>query len=173
MLFFDELPIAKRLRRQMRQGHYTVTFDRDFGKAMRRVGSGAKMGSFGGQVMKNVAGFDVSRMLTGSLGTLGIITEVSLKTLPRPVQELTLCLEMDEAAAIDAGNRWMAQALPLSATKEPGPSVRRPEVGWKPVSMRNTPVKSPKPKGSTPERPTLDWLRPFGAADTSEWLEKF
>jgi glycolate oxidase FAD binding subunit len=72
--------------------------------------------TFGGQVMKNVAGFDVSRLLAGSLGTLGLILDVSLKTLPRPVQEVTLRLEMNEAAAIVASNRWVAQALPLSAS---------------------------------------------------------
>lgn len=89
---------------------------RDFVLGARLLDGTGCVRSFGGQVMKNVAGFDVSRMLAGSLGTLGVITEVSLKTLPRPVHELTLCLEMDEAAAIAATNRWMAQALPLSAT---------------------------------------------------------
>ncbi|HTH94228.1 MAG TPA: glycolate oxidase subunit GlcE [Rhodocyclaceae bacterium] len=89
---------------------------RDFVLGARLLDGTGCLRTFGGQVMKNVAGFDVSRMLAGSLGTLGIITEVSLKTLPRPAQELTLCLEMDEAEAIAATNRWMAQALPLSAT---------------------------------------------------------
>jgi glycolate oxidase FAD binding subunit len=49
-------------------------------------GCGQRLG-FGGRVMKNVAGYDVSRLLAGSLGTLGLILEVSLKVLPRPPAE--------------------------------------------------------------------------------------
>lgn len=71
---------------------------------------------FGGQVMKNVAGYDVSRLLTGSFGTLGLIAEVSLKVLPVPEEERTLRFEMDEARAVDSINRWAAQPLPLSAS---------------------------------------------------------
>lgn len=71
---------------------------------------------FGGQVMKNVAGYDVSRLVTGSLGTLGLILEVSLKVLPRPAAEVTLQLEMDADAALVAMNRWAGEPLPISAT---------------------------------------------------------
>jgi glycolate oxidase FAD binding subunit len=69
---------------------------------------------FGGQVMKNVAGFDVSRLLCGSLGILGVITEVSLKVLPRPRSEETLRFEMPAQQAVEAFNRWAGQPLPLS-----------------------------------------------------------
>jgi len=69
---------------------------------------------FGGQVMKNVAGFDVSRLLCGSLGILGVITEVSLKVLPRPRAEETLRFEMPSRQAVEAFNRWSGQPLPLS-----------------------------------------------------------
>jgi len=72
--------------------------------------------SFGGQVMKNVAGYDVSRLLAGSLGVLGIICEVSLKVLPRQVATATLRFEMDEAQALAQLNRWGGQPLPLSAS---------------------------------------------------------
>jgi glycolate oxidase FAD binding subunit len=71
---------------------------------------------FGGQVMKNVAGFDMSRLLCGSLGILGLITEVSIKVLPKPRAETTLRFEMDTSRAIDQFNRWSAQPLPISAT---------------------------------------------------------
>jgi glycolate oxidase FAD binding subunit len=71
---------------------------------------------FGGQVMKNVAGFDVSRLLAGSLGTLGVILELSLKVLPVPVAEATLRFEYTAADAIIAMNEWAGQPLPLSAT---------------------------------------------------------
>jgi glycolate oxidase FAD binding subunit len=66
--------------------------------------------------MKNVAGFDVSRLLCGSLGILGLITQVSLKVLPRPADETTLSFEEDAAAALDRFNRLRAQPLPISAT---------------------------------------------------------
>lgn len=71
---------------------------------------------FGGEVMKNVAGYDVSRLLVGSLGILGMIAEVSLKVLPRPRADQTLCLAMDEAEAIRRCNQWGGMPLPLAAT---------------------------------------------------------
>ena len=70
---------------------------------------------FGGQVMKNVAGYDLSRTLTGSLGTLAILLDIHLKVLPRPATELTLRQACSEAEAIERINRWSAQPLPLSA----------------------------------------------------------
>ncbi len=71
---------------------------------------------FGGQVMKNVAGYDVSRLMAGSLGTLGVLLEVSLKILPLPASETTLLLKCGEAEAISLMNRWAAQPLPITAT---------------------------------------------------------
>jgi len=71
---------------------------------------------FGGQVMKNVAGFDVSRLLCGSLGVLGLIAEVSIKVLPRPRAEASLRFECDAAQALQRFNVWSAQPLPVSAT---------------------------------------------------------
>ncbi|MBA5608755.1 glycolate oxidase subunit GlcE [Duganella sp. FT3S] len=78
-------------------------------------GHGEALG-FGGQVMKNVAGYDVSRLLAGSLGTLGLILEVSLKVLPRPVAETTVRLQMKQQQALDNLNRWGGKPLPLSAS---------------------------------------------------------
>src|SRR5690606_9572282 len=71
---------------------------------------------FGGQVIKNVAGYDVSRLLAGSLGTLGILLEVSLRVAPQPLASATRCYEMSAAQAIDQVNRWLAQALPVHAS---------------------------------------------------------
>ncbi|TMS56501.1 glycolate oxidase subunit GlcE [Imbroritus primus] len=71
---------------------------------------------FGGQVMKNVAGYDVSRLLAGSLGTLGLVLEVSMKVLPLPVAHQTLRFELDEAQALLQVNRWGGQPLPITAT---------------------------------------------------------
>lgn len=72
--------------------------------------------SFGGRVMKNVAGFDVSRLMTGAMGTLGVITEVSLKCLPLPRSEATRVFEMSADESIRRVNEWGGQPLPLSAT---------------------------------------------------------
>jgi glycolate oxidase FAD binding subunit len=71
---------------------------------------------FGGQVMKNVAGYDVSRLLAGSLGTLGLILEVSLKVLPVPVSEASLRFDMSEIEALTRMNEWAGQPLPISAS---------------------------------------------------------
>ena len=71
---------------------------------------------FGGQVMKNVAGYDVSRLLAGSLGTLGLILEVSLKVLPLPLREATLRFDMNEIDALRRLNEWGGQPLPISAS---------------------------------------------------------
>ena len=72
--------------------------------------------SFGGQVMKNVAGYDVSRLLAGSMGVLGVICEVSLKVLPLPPATLTLRFELDQTQALGQVNRWGGQPVPLSAS---------------------------------------------------------
>jgi glycolate oxidase FAD binding subunit len=66
--------------------------------------------------MKNVAGYDVSRLAAGSLGTLGLIAEVSLKLAPMPPAETTLALEAPQARALELMNRWAGQPLPVSAT---------------------------------------------------------
>lgn len=89
---------------------------RDFVLGVRILdGKGSDL-NFGGQVMKNVAGYDVSRLMAGSLGTLGTLLEVSLKVLPLPPAELTLRLQMTEAEAIEKMNRWAGKPLPISAT---------------------------------------------------------
>jgi glycolate oxidase FAD binding subunit len=89
---------------------------RDFVLGIRMLDGRADVLSFGGQVMKNVAGYDVSRLLTGAMGTLGVLLDVSLKVLPRPVAEATVQFNMDEAQALAAMNRWAGQPLPLSAS---------------------------------------------------------
>ena len=71
---------------------------------------------FGGQVMKNVAGYDVSRLMAGSMGTLGLITEVSLKVLPMAVAEATLMFAMPQEPALDILQRWAGQPLPMNAS---------------------------------------------------------
>ena len=71
---------------------------------------------FGGTVMKNVAGYDVSRLMAGSMGTLGLITEVSLKVLPIAPAEATLKFECTQNEALNMLNTWGTQPLPLNAS---------------------------------------------------------
>lgn len=89
---------------------------RDFVLGTRIVNGKGEDLSFGGRVIKNVAGYDVSRLMAGALGTLGVLTEISFKVLPRPPAEATLAFELDEDSAIRQANRWAGQPLPLSAT---------------------------------------------------------
>ncbi|MCC7461147.1 MAG: glycolate oxidase subunit GlcE [Gammaproteobacteria bacterium] len=89
---------------------------RDAVLGVRLLDGEGRLLRFGGQVMKNVAGYDIARLMAGSLGTLGLIVEVSLKVLPLPVAEATLRLALPQAAAIEHMNRWAGQPLPLSAT---------------------------------------------------------
>lgn len=88
---------------------------RDFVLGVRLIDGLGNELRFGGRVMKNVAGYDVSRLMVGALGTLGVLTEISLKVLPAK-PEMTLQFEVDEASAIDALNRWTSQGLPLSGS---------------------------------------------------------
>lgn len=89
---------------------------RDFMLGVRILDGQGQDLSFGGRVIKNVAGYDVTRLMAGALGTLGVLVEMSFKVLPRPAAEATLRLEMNAAAAIERMNLWAGSPLPLSAT---------------------------------------------------------
>jgi len=89
---------------------------RDFVLGVTIMDARARVLRFGGTVMKNVAGYDVSRLVAGSMGTLGLILDASLKVLPLPVAETTLRFEMPEDKAIEALNRWAGRPLPISAS---------------------------------------------------------
>ena len=89
---------------------------RDYVLGATLVNGRAEVLSFGGQVMKNVAGYDVSRVLAGSLGTLGVIAEVSLKVLPVPPAEATLAFACSQADALRLLNEWGGRPLPLNAS---------------------------------------------------------
>lgn len=89
---------------------------RDHVLGLSLVNGRGELLTFGGQVMKNVAGYDVSRLMAGAMGTLGLIAEVSLKVLPRAPAEATLRFAMSQAQALQQLNAWGGQPLPLSAS---------------------------------------------------------
>jgi glycolate oxidase FAD binding subunit len=89
---------------------------RDHILGVQIVNGASEVLNFGGTVMKNVAGYDVSRLMAGSMGTLALITEVSLKVLPIPVADATLMCQIGQAAALKLMNQWRAQPLPINST---------------------------------------------------------
>lgn len=96
---------------------------RDYVLGVKLLDGQARELNFGGRVMKNVAGYDVSRMIAGSLGTLGLILEVSLKVLPKPAAEASLRLDLPEAKALETMNQWAGRPLPISATAWQGDAL--------------------------------------------------
>jgi glycolate oxidase FAD binding subunit len=93
--------------------------------------------TFGGQVMKNVAGYDVSRLMAGSWGTLGLITEVSLKVLPVAPAESTLMIAgLAQSPALDLLHRWGGQPLPLNASAWVRDPTAQPEADYLFVRLR-------------------------------------
>jgi glycolate oxidase FAD binding subunit len=89
---------------------------RDYVLGATLLNGRAEVLSFGGQVIKNVAGYDVSRLLVGSLGTLGVILEASIKVLPVAPATATVRFDLDEAAALAQLHAWGGQPLPVSAS---------------------------------------------------------
>ncbi|MCO5121013.1 MAG: glycolate oxidase subunit GlcE [Burkholderiaceae bacterium] len=89
---------------------------RDFVLGAALLDSRGELMRFGGQVMKNVAGYDVSRLLCGSYGVLGVIAEVSLKVLPVPAAQWSLRIRIGAEEALSALHHWACEPLPLSAS---------------------------------------------------------
>ncbi|AHV94635.1 FAD binding domain protein [Bordetella holmesii 70147] len=89
---------------------------RDYVLGVRLLDSQGHLLSFGGEVMKNVAGYDVSRLMSGSLGMFGALIDVSLKVVPKPVCELTVHGQSTQQDALALFARWRRLPLPVSAT---------------------------------------------------------
>ncbi|UCV20205.1 glycolate oxidase subunit GlcE [Ferribacterium limneticum] len=170
---------------------------RDFVLGVKLVDGTGQMLNFGGQVMKNVAGYDVSRVIAGSLGTLGVIAEVTLKVLPKPVAETTLVFACDAAEAIRRLNDWGGQPLPISASfwhdgqlwlrlsgaraaveaataKLGGSSTVTPEKHWNSIREQTHPAFAASPLWrlalpSTAPCPELDGLRAIEWGGALRW----
>ncbi|MDT8363190.1 MAG: glycolate oxidase subunit GlcE [Nitrosomonas sp.] len=89
---------------------------RDFVLGSKLLDGQGRVLVFGGQVMKNVAGYDVSRLMTGAMGTLGVLLEISLKVLPMPAMERTLSFAMTMEKALETMRYCATRPLPVSAT---------------------------------------------------------
>jgi glycolate oxidase FAD binding subunit len=89
---------------------------RDFLLGCKIINGKGDILSFGGEVMKNVAGYDVSRLMAGALGTLGVLLEVSLKVLPKAEEEKTQLLQCSPAEALEKIHGWSQTPLPISAS---------------------------------------------------------
>jgi glycolate oxidase FAD binding subunit len=87
---------------------------RDFVLGTKLIDGQGRPLSFGGKMIKNVAGYDVSRMLVGSKGSMAVVTQMSLKVIPL-IEEVTYYIEMPENEAILLMNKMAGTALPLSA----------------------------------------------------------
>ncbi|MEI6182195.1 MAG: glycolate oxidase subunit GlcE [Polynucleobacter sp.] len=97
-------------------GRISVGNFRDFVLGARILDGKGRDLSFGGQVMKNVAGYDVSRLMPGSMGTLALLLEASVKVLPKPAATATLRCQISQEKALRILNEWAGQPLPLSAS---------------------------------------------------------
>lgn len=93
---------------------------RDCVLGVRMINGRGEVLRFGGEVMKNVAGFDASRLMVGAMGTLGVLLDISMKVLPRPETEETLVFELAAPAAITQMTQWAGQPLPISAACHDG-----------------------------------------------------
>ncbi len=110
---------------------------RDFVLGARFINGLGEHLTFGGQVMKNVAGYDVSRLMAGSWGTLGLITEVSLKVLPvAPAEATLMCAGLPQKAALDLLHRWGGQPLPLNASAWVRDTIAQPVADYLFVRLR-------------------------------------
>lgn len=97
---------------------------RDYVLGVTMLNGRGELLTFGGQVMKNVAGYDVSRLMAGSMGVLGLLCEVSLKVLPLPAGQATIEFDLSEPQALAWFNAHRAQPLPITASSWHGERLR-------------------------------------------------
>ncbi|MEW6163583.1 MAG: glycolate oxidase subunit GlcE [Pseudomonadota bacterium] len=152
---------------------------RDYVLGVKLLDGAARELNFGGQVMKNVAGYDVSRLIAGSLGTLGLILEVTLKVLPVPVAGATLRFGMNQTEALDRLNRWAGQPLPIVAScwedgmltlrlagARAAVAAAERKLGGEKVSPGGTAPEEVSPGGTAIWNALRDQTLPFFAAGT-------
>ena len=152
---------------------YTYGSLRDFVLGTRLLDGHGRLLRCGGTVMKNVAGYDVSRVLAGSLGVLGLIVDVSIKVLPRPRAEATLQFECDEPTALDRLNDWGGEPLPLSASAWQDGCLRLrlsgSEAGVRSAVLRLGGERLPEAVAQASWQDVREQSLPFFAGNTPLW----
>lgn len=126
---------------------------RDYVLGSKIINGKGEILSFGGEVMKNVAGYDASRLMCGAMGTLGVILETSLKVLPKDEAEVTLTLECTTQQALDKMHQWAQTSLPITASFYDGKKL------FIRLSGNETSVKSASQNigGETQENSSIFW----------------
>jgi len=87
---------------------------RDSVLGLRMINGKGEHLRFGGQVIKNVAGYDITRLQAGAMGSLGVLTEISFKVIPGPAAQQTIAVRLSAEEALDRMNAMLSQSLPLS-----------------------------------------------------------
>jgi glycolate oxidase FAD binding subunit len=146
---------------------------RDFVLGVKIVDGHGRELSFGGRVMKNVAGYDLSRLVAGSLGTLGLILEASIKVLPEPAAESTLRIEARQEQALALFARWGALPLPISATAWLGGALyvrlSGSETALRPAATRIGGDALPRDQADALWRAIREHEHPFFSAEGPLW----
>ena len=143
---------------------------RDAVLGIRLINGRGELLRFGGTVMKNVAGYDVSRLQAGALGTLGVLCELSLRVMPQPEHSLTLTYDMDEAAAIDTMNRRAAEPAPLSGASWESGRLRLRLAGAASAVEHTAGLWGGERAGADDYwRELREYRRPFFAGDEPLW----
>ena len=140
---------------------------RDYVLGARFINGRGELLTFGGQVMKNVAGYDVSRVMAGAMGTLGVISEVSLKVLPVALAEATLVFPLGQHDALEQLHRWGGQPLPINAScwvRDSQPGSAKPHKGAQPALGRP----GGRPDDTQSDAPELLFVRLRGAVAAVE-----
>lgn len=138
---------------------------RDFVLGTKMVDGRGQSLTFGGQMIKNVAGYDVSRMMAGSKGSMAVITELSLKVMPL-VEEVTYYKEMPEADAILLMNQMAGTTLPLSGCAYYEGKFFYRVFGMHPKQLDATPCDNSIWLVLNPFKPTLDANQKMWRVDT-------
>ena len=138
---------------------------RDFVLGVRIVNGRGDVLSFGGEVMKNVAGYDVSRLMAGALGTLGVLLDVSFKILPRPACDRTLGFEMSAGDAIRRCTGWARSPLPILGIGHDGERLFVRLAGAEPAVAEAAGRLGGEPEDPPPWTALRDQRLPFFAGD--------
>lgn len=123
----------------------------------------------GGKVVKNAAGFDLPKLVVGSYGRLGVITEATIKVFPRPEGNMTLrCETASMSAALDCALKLLAQPLPIAALEIEQPAVLMVRLSG---PLDSLPGMADRVVSILPRRQQITRIAP-GEEETGLWLDR-